>query len=78
MTTSTDDARLGRLEGRIEEMSAAINALREDIRSIREDIRSLREDIRAINARIDRLFLALLGVSGILIAAIFGSRFVGN
>ena len=71
MTTSTDDARLGRLEGRIEEMSAAINALREDIRSIREDI-------RAVNARIDRLFLALLGVSGVLIAAIFGSRFVGN
>ena len=68
MTTSTDDARLGRLEGRIEEQAAAINGLREDMRSL-----SAR-----IDARIDRLFLALLGVSGILIAAIFGSRFVGN
>ena len=54
MTTATDDGRLGVLEGRMIEQSAALQALR--------------EDIRAVNARIDRLFLAILGIGAAQIA----------
>ena len=54
MTTATDDGRLGNLEGRVIEQSAALQALR--------------EDIRAVNARLDRLFLAILGIGAAQIA----------
>ena len=63
MTMATDDGRLGNLEGRMIELSAALQALR--------------EEIRAINARIDRQFLAILGIGaaqiGLLITLVLRS-----
>ena len=63
MTMATDDGRLGNLEGRMIELSAELQALR--------------EEIRAINARIDRQFLAILGIGaaqiGLLITLVLGS-----
>ena len=55
---------IGRLEGRIE-------ALQEDVKEIRA---ALVEVIR----RIDRVYYAMLGMGGALLAAIFASRFVGS
>ena len=50
MTTSTDDARLGRLEGRLEEQSATLQDLKEGQREI-----SARLDtgLQQVNSRID-------------------------
>ena len=68
MTTMNDDSRLGRLEGRVDEHSGAIQENRQDTRSGFQ-----RVDARfdQTNSRIDRLFLALLGIGvaqiGILI-----------
>lgn len=60
------DTRLGALEGRADEQAAAIAELRTDIRDLRIELReglaSVRSEIAATNARIDRLFLAVLGV----------------
>ena len=55
---------IGRLEGRIE-------ALQNDLREIRA---ALVEVIR----RVDRVYYAMLGMGGALLAAIFASRFVGS
>ena len=44
MTTATDDSRLGRLEGQMEQMVLALQ--------------DMREEFRATNSRIDRLTLA--------------------
>ena len=52
--TDTEDARLGRLEGRMEEQSAAIQ--------------DLRAGLREVNSRIDRVFLAMLGIGAAQIA----------
>ena len=55
MVAETDDSRLGRLEGRVDEISRQLDGI------------SQRLD--AINARIDRLTLAILGVgSGVVVA----------
>ena len=48
MTTATDDSRLGIMEGRMTEQSSAIQ--------------DLRTGLREVNSRIDRLFLAMLGI----------------
>ena len=50
MISESDDTRLGRLEGQMELMVQAIQ--------------DLRNEVRAINARIDRLTLAVLGMGG--------------
>ena len=55
------DARLGTVEGRVEEHSAAIADLREGQREIRSML-------AAMNGRIDRLFLAILGIGAAQIA----------
>ena len=79
MTTASDDSRLGRLEGRADEHSAAIQEGRQDTRSgfqqvnarlDRMDARFDRMDARAdqTNSRIDRLFLALLGIGAAQVA----------
>ena len=48
MTTATDDTRLGIVEGRLTEQSSGIQ--------------DLRAGQRETNSRIDRLFLAILGI----------------
>lgn len=48
MTTATDETRLGIAEGRLTEQSKALQ--------------DLREGQRETNARIDRLFLAMMGI----------------
>ena len=48
MATATDDTRLGVVEGRLTEQSSGIQ--------------DLRAGQRETNARIDRLFLAILGI----------------
>ena len=65
MTTATDDSRLGILEGRIIELSAAVQDLREGLREVRQEVR---QGLRDVNARIDRLFLAILGIGAAQIA----------
>ena len=55
------DARLGTVEGRVEEHAAAIADLREGQREIRNMLASM-------NSRIDRLFLAILGIGAAQIA----------
>ena len=57
----TMDARLGTVEGRVEEHAAAIADLREGQREIRNMLASM-------NSRIDRLFLAILGIGAAQIA----------
>ena len=56
MISESDDTRLGRLEGQMELMVQAIQ--------------DLRNEVRAINARIDRLTLAVLGMGGGVIVAL--------
>ena len=48
MTTSTDDTRLGVVEGRLTEQSSTLQ--------------DLRTGLRETNARIDRLFVAMMGI----------------
>ena len=59
MTTAKDDSRLGRLEGRVEEQSAAMQETRQDARGgfERIDARFDRVDARfdRMDARMDRL-----------------------
>ena len=60
----TTESRLGVVEGRTAEHAAAIAALRDDMRQGFADVRT---EIRAVNARIDRLILALWGVGAALL-----------
>ncbi len=60
MISESDDTRLGRLEGQMELMVLAIQDLRNEVRN----------EVRAINARIDRLTLAILGMGGGVIVAL--------
>ena len=60
MISESDDTRLGRLEGQMELMVQAIQDLRNEVRN----------EVRAINARIDRLTLAVLGMGGGVIVAL--------
>jgi hypothetical protein len=56
MISETDETRLGRLEGQMELMVQVIQ--------------DLRNEVRAINARMDRLTLAVLGMGGGVIVAL--------
>jgi uncharacterized coiled-coil protein SlyX len=69
MTTATesDDTRLGRLEGQMEQQSIAIQELS---RRLDAGLQELRQELRAVNARIDRLFLATWAIGGGIIAAL--------
>lgn len=68
MTTGTDDARLGIMEGRLAEQSVALQDLRAGQRETNQNwqagLRETNQGLRETNARIDRLFLALLGIGG--------------
>ena len=71
MTMATDDSRLSNLEGRIEEQSLAIQDLREGQRQTNVEMatgfREVNTRIDQINARIERLFLAMLTIGAMLI-----------
>ena len=58
----TIERQLGRLEGRMEEQSAAIQQLRADLTAA----------LAALNARIDRLLLANIALGGGLLAGLIG------
>ena len=70
MTTATDDTRLGIMEGRLAEQSIALQELREGQREtnqnwqagLRETNQNWQAGLRETSARIDRLFLAILGI----------------
>ncbi|MDE2842728.1 MAG: hypothetical protein OXN21_05025 [Chloroflexota bacterium] len=71
MTMATDDSRLSNLEGRIAEQSASIQDLREGQRQTNVEMaagfREVNGRIDQVNARIERLFLAMLSVGAMLI-----------
>ena len=71
MTMATDDSRLSNLEGRIEEQSLGIQDLREGQRQTNIEMASGFREVNAridqVNARIERLFLAILGIGAMLI-----------
>ena len=62
----TTDTRLGTVEGRTEEHAAAITDLREGQREIFDQMNSHFDDI---NSRLDRLFIAVLGIGAAQITA---------
>ena len=69
MTTATDDSRLGMLEGRIAEQSVMLQQLGDRLDTgLREVRQEIRQEIRNVNARIDRMFLTILGVGAAQIA----------
>ncbi len=67
---ATTQERLGTVEGRVEEMSAAIQGFRQDLRAIHGRIDQLGNDLNGrvdrfnanLNGRVDRLFIAMLGI----------------
>ena len=56
---ATTEERLGTAEGRVDELSAAVQEFRQDLRAINGRIDRLGADI---NGRVDRLFIAMLGI----------------
>ena len=60
MTTAIDEVRLGILEGRMTEQTAAIAGLRDDVRDLRADVCGLTGGLGALAGRIDRLLIAVL------------------
>ena len=64
----TTDTRLGTLEGRTEEHTAAIADLREGQREIRNALAAMNSRIDEVNSRIDRVFLAMIGIGAAQIA----------
>ena len=69
MTMATDDSRLSNLEGRIEEQSLGIQDLREGLRQTNADLVA---GFREVNARFDRLFLAILGIGAAQLGLMIG------
>ncbi len=71
MTMATDDSRLSNLQGRIAEQSLAIQDLQEGQRQTNVEMatgfREVNTRIDQVNARIERLFLAILGIGAMLI-----------
>jgi capsule polysaccharide export protein KpsE/RkpR len=63
MAISTDDSRLGRLEGQMEQVAIMLQ-------DMRAEIRALNARIDQLNTRIDRLTLAILGIGGGVIVAL--------
>ena len=73
-TTDSDESRLGRLEGQMEQLIITLqdnrNEHRTEHQNIREELRDIRQELRAVNTRIDRLFLATWAIGGGIIAAL--------
>ena len=72
MTTASGDTRLGRLEGRLDELSVFVQDLRQDLRAglqeVNRRIDQMNSRVDQLNTRIDRLFLAMLGIGAAQIA----------
>ena len=76
MTTDTNDNRLGILEGRLIELTAAVQELRADFRELSNRLDAGMQQVNAridaatqqVNTRIDRLFLPMLGIGAAQIA----------
>ena len=72
VATTVDDGRLGTLEGRVAEQSIGIQDLRAGQREITGRIDRISEDINSridrTNGRIDRVFLAIMGIGAAQIA----------
>jgi uncharacterized coiled-coil protein SlyX len=84
-TTESDESRLGRLEGQMDQQSIAIQDLgrrldtglaeiRQEMRAVSnwmdQALQDFRQELRAVNARIDRLLLATWAIGGGIIAAL--------
>ena len=65
----TIQRQLGRLEGRMEEQSAAIQQMGAEILQLRADLTT---GLAAVNARIDRLLFATMALGGGLLAGLIG------
>ena len=63
MATETDDSRLGRLEGQMEQVIVTLQ--------------EMRQGIRAVNSRIDLLFLSTWAIGGGIIATLLVQMFRG-
>ena len=70
MATDTDDSRLGRLEGQMEQVILALQELRQELRDVRQELRDVRQEFRSVHLRIDRLFLSTWAIGGGIIAAL--------
>ena len=67
MAIETDDSRLGRMEGRVEEQAAAIQDINRRIDAVNQ---RMDQGFQAFNQRMDRLFLATWAIGGGIIAAL--------
>ena len=74
MAIATDDFRLGRLEGQMEQVILTLQDMRAEMRAINERMDQLNDQLNAridqVNTRIDRLTLAALGIGGGIIVAL--------
>ena len=70
MVAATDDFRLGRLEGQMEQVILTLQDMREEIRGLNARIDQMNARIDQVNTRIDRLTLAALGIGGGVIVAL--------
>ena len=76
MASGTEERSLGNLEGRVAEQSALLHQLHADLQQLRADLQQLRADLTSglqhVNARIDKLMLAMLAIGGGLLAGLIG------
>ena len=70
MAIATDDFRLGRLEGQMEQVILTLQDMRAEMRAINERMDQVNARIDQVNTRIDRLTLAALGIGGGIIVAL--------
>ena len=75
MTTATDDsARLGRLEGRLDEQSATLQELRDGQRELNTrldaGLQGIRKEIQEIRAGQRQMFLTMLTIGGTLVVGL--------
>ena len=68
MTTTTDGERIGTLEGRLGRVEGRLEEQAKAIQDLRADVRDVRAGLREVNSRIDRMFLAMLGMGAAQIA----------
>ncbi len=74
MTTGTEPE--GQVDAR--EVWRAIGRLEGSVDALTEDVREIRAALVEVIRRIDRVYYAMFGMGGALLAAIFASRFVGS
>ena len=69
---------IGRLEGDTAALKEGQREIQANQRDLQAGIRDLQAGLRDVNRRVDRLFYAILGVGGALLAAFFASRYIGG